>query len=801
VVSKEDAMRDLRLAVRQLARTPGFSAVAVVTLALGIGACAAIFSVVDGVLLRPLPYPRSERLVVVQETLLPRFAEFAVAPSHYLAWREQATSFESLAALHDGGYNVTTAGGPVHVAAKRVTASLFTTLQVAPALGRAFSPEEDLPGNASVAVVSHDFWMRYLGGRPEVLGETVTLDGRPFAVVGVMPPGFQIGGPADIFTPAAYGPSGVHDIGAIARLRDGVTLAEARSEMALLAERLGKTDARFGHWGVKLTAMRDFAVRDVRAALLALLGAVGLLLLVACANVANLLLARALVRSREIAVRTALGASRGQVVRQVLTESLVLALAGGAAGVLLAKAAVAALLAAMPRELPRLAEIGVDARVLGFACLLALATGVAFGVLPALHAARVDPNDVLKQGGHGAGVGRRQSRLRGGLLAAEVALALVLLVGAGLLMRSFARLQAVDPGFRPEGVLAVTLSLPESKYPTGAEQAAFAERAAASLAALPGVQAAAASQGFPFSTVVNHVFGFRIAGRPPERVPPIADAFSVTPGYFAAMGIQLRRGRLLDARDGARSPRVALINETLARRIFPDEDPIGKRIDAARAPGAPDRWHEIVGVVGDVRYARLDGQPAMQGYAPFVQAPADWGALTLVVRAPGAVSEEAIRAAIRAVDGGQAITTVRPATDWIAGSIARQRFAMLLFVVFSVVALLLAAIGVYAVMAQVVAQRTRELAIRVALGARTADVLRLVLAQGGRHVALGLAVGLATALALTRFLTSLLFGVTPHDPLTFAGVAAFLAVVALLACLLPARRASAVDPMHALRAE
>ena len=809
-------MGDLRRALRQLVRAPGFTAVAVSTLALGIGACAAIFSVVDGVLLRPLPFPGADRLVAIQETLLPRFPEFAVAPAHYLEWQKQAASFEGLAALHDASYNVTGVGADgaaIHVPAKRVTASLLATLRVQPALGRAFTADEDVPGSEQVVMVSDGFWRRHLGGDRGVLGRTLALDGRPFVVVGVMPAGFALGSPADLFTPAAYRPSGVHDIAAIARLRDGVTLDEAQAEMAVIAQRVARATGGARAWGVKLTPLRELVVRDVRRLVLALAGAAVLLLLVACANAASLLATRAIARSRELAVRVALGASRARVVRQLLAESVVLALLAASLGVLLARVAVNVLVALAPEGLPRRAEIAIDARVLAFACLVALVTGIGFGLAPALSAARVDLALVLEEGGRTASGRRRHGRLRRALTAAALAIALVLLAAAALLGRSFVQLQAVPRGFHPDGAVAVTVSLPSTRYPTGAEQSRFAERATASLAAAPGIAVAAAGQGFPLSTLVNHVFQFRIAGRPGVPDPPTADAFSVTGDYFRALGIPLRRGRLFDQHDGENAERVTVINEALARRFFPGEDPIGKLIDAVRR--GPPRWHRIVGVVGDVRYGRLDGEVPMQAYAPIRQGAADWGALTFIVRSAGAGAgagagadhdprtaaplAATIRAAIRAVDGGQAVTSIRPVAALTAASVARERFALVLFLVFSGVALVLAALGVHGVMAQSVALRTREMAIRQALGAQRRDVLRLVVGEGARIVALGLVTGVAGALSLTRLLGSLLFGVAPGDPLTVAGVAAFLAATGVCACLLAARRATAVDALAALR--
>jgi putative ABC transport system permease protein len=796
----EESWRDLGLAARLLRKSPGFTGVVVLTLALGIGASAAIFSVVDGVLLRPLAYRQPDRLVVIQETLLPQLPEFAVSPHHYFEWKKQVSSFESLAAMHDGSYNLTGPGEPVRVSAGRVTSNTFSTLGVGPALGRDFSPDEDLPGKDHVVILSHGLWLRQFGGRPDILQQTIGLDGRPFRVIAVMPPGFQLDGPLDLFTPAAYDDSWVHDIGAVGRLRAGVTLDQVRSEMTLITQRLARADPdSHTGWGVKLTAMHEARVRDVRPVLWSLLGAVGFLLLIACANVANLFLARGTVRAREIAVRTAMGASRGRVVRQLVTESVLLALIGGALGVVVARLGIDALLALAPESLPRAREIALDGRALEFTWVLAVVTGVVFGLAPALQASRVSLSEALKEGRRTATDGRRHQRLRGALVVGQVAVAVVLLVGAGLLIRSFSLLQNVHPGFRPQGALAATLSLPQSKYARGSEVSAFAERAVRQLTAIPGVEAAGACQGFQFAGIFDFVF-LDVAGRPPPPTgeAPRANVFLVTGDYFRAMGIPLLRGRLVDARDSASNPRVTVINETMAKRLFAGEDPVGRRVAVA---GRND-WVVIVGVVGDARPDRLDGVVPMQAYGALAQTHADWGALTFVVRgAAAAALPAAIRAAIRSVDGGQAVTSIRPLATLVASSLARQRFTMILFAVFSAAALLLAAIGIYGVMAYAVSQRTGEIGIRVALGARTGDILRLVFRQGGRLVALGLAVGLAGALALTRLLAAMLFGVSSHDPLTFAAIATLLSLVAVLACLIPARRAARVDPMTALRAE
>jgi putative ABC transport system permease protein len=796
-------MQDVRFAVRQLAKAPGFTAVALLTLALGIGACTAIFSVVNSVLLRPLAYPEPDRLVVIRETNLPQFPEFSVAPGQYFDWQKQATSFASLAATRGGSANLTGLGEPLRLVTQRISANYFTTLGAHPAMGRDFLPVEDAPGKDNVAILSHGFWLRQFGGRANIVNETIQLDGQSVTVIGVMPANFQPGSRTELFAPAAYTAEehenhGGHYIGVIGRLKPGVSVEQARSEMNLIAERLAKQypDTNKG-WGVKLSPMLEYAIADVRPVLFSLLGAVGFLLLIACANVANLLLARATARAKEIAVRTALGASRRRLVRQLLTESVLLAVLGGALGVLVAQWGTGALLAWAPESLPRVHEIALDSRALGFTCALALVTGIGFGLVPAFQATRLDLNEALKDGGRGSSEGGRHHRVRSALVVAEVAIALVLLVGAGLLIRSFTRLQGVNPGFQPRAAYAITLSLPQKKYTNEPQQAAFGEQATAALAAVPGVQFAGLSHVVPF-TGNDYVLGFTIAGRPAVEPAdqPSTNYYAVTPDYFKAMGIPLLRGRFFNTHDAAKAPRVAIINESMAKKYFPHEDPLGQRINVTNGP---DTWREIVGIVGDTMHYRLDGDVTVQTYEPFAQQP--YSFMTFVVRVANAAADlpVAVRTAIYSVDKDQPVASVRPLSTLLANSIARQRFTMFLFAVFSTVALVLAAVGIYGVMAFSVTQRTGEIGIRMALGAQRGDVLRLILMQGGRLVGLGLGAGLVGALLLTRFLASLLFGISPHDPLTFAAIAAVLAGIAALACWLPARRATQVDPMTALR--
>ncbi len=807
-------MNDLRYAFRQLVRAPGFSALALLTIALGIGACTAIFSVVSGVLLRPLPYPESDRLVVVRETNFPKLPEFSVAPGQYFSWVAQSRSWESLTAVRRASYNLTGRGEPQRLLGRRVTANFLRTLRVAPALGRDLSPEDEVPGHERVAIVSHGFWQRQFGGRPDVLGQTMQLDGQPFTIVGVMPASFgwvgkgvvpQPGARADLYTPAAYtaderGQHGAHYIGVFGRLKTGVTLDQARAEMTVIADRLAKQlpDTNKG-WGVKLTPMLESDVGEARPVLLALLGAVGFLLLIACANVANLLLMRATARSKEIAVRGALGAGRARIVQQLLTESVVLSLLGGLLGLAVAKGGLGALLALASETLPRAGEVSVDLSALGFSVGLALITGVIFGLVPAVQITRLDLQQTLKQGGRGSTEGVARHRLHGALVVAELAIALVLLVGAGLLMRSFVHLQRVDVGFRPENAFAVALQLSEKKYETPSQKVSFEQQASRRLAAIPGVSAVGAAHVVPLSGP-DHNLIFTIKGQPPIAPSdlPSTNYYAASGGYFQAMGIGLVRGRFFAGTDTAASEPVAIINESMSRKHFPGEDPIGRFINVT---GDSDKWLRIVGVVRDVRQYDLHSDVTEQTYEPLAQNPFEL--LTFIVRTSGGSAglPAAIRRAMYDVDRDQPIATIRPLQELVDGAMARQRFATSLFSVFSATALLLAAIGIYGVMAYSVRLRTGEIGVRIALGAGSGDVLGLVFRQGGRLLALGLAAGIAGALVLTRVLSTLFFGVSAHDPLTFAAIAALLTVTAALACLFPARRAIAIDPMTALRSE
>jgi putative ABC transport system permease protein len=786
-----------------LLKNPGFAFVAVIALALGIAANAAIFSVVNAVLLRSLPYDEPERLIVLRENKLPQFPEFSVSPGNFLDWQKQNTVFEKLAAVRGFAYNLVDTGEPERLRGARVSAGLFEMLGVKPAQGRTFLAEEDQPGHESVVILSHSLWQRRFGGDPNILGRAISLNASSYTVIGIMPPTFQFPDrETELFTPVAFDAKqaeqhGAHYISVVGRLKPGVSLAQARTEMSAIAARLAQQypDANTG-WGVMLFPMQEYESREIKPALLVLLGAVALVLLIACANVANLLLARATARQREIAIRTALGASRWRVIRQLLTESILLAIVGGSLGLLLAVWGMDLLLALAPENLPRVKGGALDIRVLGFTVFITLLTGIVFGLVPALQASRPNLNETLKEGGRGTTGGHH--RVRSSLVITEVALALVLLIGAGLLIRSFYHLQQVNPGFNPKNALAVSVSLPAKKYGEEVQQAAFFAQLTEKVSALPGVVAVGATQSLPIQG--DYVLGFNIQGRPPDAPgeEPNTNYYAVSPDYFKAMGIPLLRGRLFTERDKKDAPRVAIINETMAKKFFPNEDPIGKGINVTNGP---ERFREIVGIVGDVKQYGLDQPTTAQTYEPYLQTP--FSGMTLIVRTAGdpVALSAGVRSEVLSIDKDQPVSRIRPLEQIISESVAKQRFAMLLLGIFAMVALVLAAVGLYGVMSYAVTQRTHEIGIRMALGAQQKDVLRLVVGQGMIMALIGVGVGLAASLALTRVMTTLLFGVSATDPLTFLAIPALLAAVALGASFVPARRAMKVDPMVALRYE
>jgi predicted permease len=793
--------QDLVYAFRQMGKAPVFTLIAVLTLALGIGATTAIFSVLDAVVLRPLPYPEPDRLMRIWESN-PQTDQFSVSDPNFLDWRKESRSFADLAAIRFTTPSLTGDGEPVRLTAAAVTASLFPVFGVKPALGRTFLPEEDRPGGATqVAVLSHPLWQSRFGGDPAILGRTLRLEGRSYTVIGVMPAGFAFPDWAELWLPLAPDASADRTdkwLDVVGRLKPGIPVEQARADLDVVARRLAERHPDSNRdWGAHIIPFTEWLVGpQVTQTVLVLFSGVGLLLLMACVNVSNLLLARATVRGREMGLRSALGAGRARLIRQLLTESVLLAGCGAAAGLGVAYASVRLLRAFGPDDVPRLDQVSLDGRVLAFTLATALVTGLLFGLAPALQASRADLYALLQQGGRAAmSAGRR---LRDALVVGELAMAMMLLIGAGLMIGSFLRLQRADSGFEMDGVLTVQLELPEKEYPWERRHLFFSE-VQERVAALPGVRATGATNTAPFGSF-QPTITFSVEGREPQGEEGFlsADWRSVTPGFFHALGIPLRRGRLFTGADREGTPDVVVITQTTADRLWPGEDPIGRRI---RWGGLDGGALTIVGVVGDVRDLDIAQEPRQILFLPYQQLP--WPQMTLLIKTDGpqAGLAAAIRREIRAVDGDLPIPEVQPLRQSLSNAVATPRFRMFLFGIFAAVALVLATTGVYGVMMFAVAQRTREIGVRLALGARPWSVVGLVLRRGLLLTLLGIALGWTGAFALTRFLASLLYGTAPTDAATFAAVALLLAGVATVAGYLPARRAAAIDPRLAFSAD
>jgi putative ABC transport system permease protein len=802
--------QDLRYGMRMLLKHKSVTAIAMLSLALGIGANTAIFSLVDAVLLRPLPFHEPDRLVMVwEEASRIGFPRNTPAPANYADWKAQNQSFEDLAALRYGSYNLTDENEPEKVEAQAVTANFFPLLGVAPVRGRSFAPEEDQPEGNKVVLLSYSLWQRRFGGDPELIGKELLLDGQQHTVIGVMPSGFQfLAKETDMWLPMAFtardlANRGGHYLTVVGRLKSGVTLAQGQDDIAAITHHINEANPTPGfELGSVVISLREQLAGNVRPMLLVLLGAVGLVLLIACANIANLLLARGAARYREIAVRTALGAGRHRIVRQLLTESMLLAVAGGVAGLFIAWLSFSFLKQIIPSSMALNANVQIDAKVFGFMLLLSLFTGIIFGLTPALQAARIDLNVVLKQGGGRTGTGAGHRRLRGALVVTEIALALVLLVGAGLLIQTFLRLRALDIGVNPENVLTLRTSLPRSKYSELPKRVAFYEQVLERVRALPGVVAAGYTSAVPL-TWKGGTNGFTVEGADPQPGQD-ANTRQVSAGYMETMNINLRQGRFFDDHDDAQSQPVTIINETMARQYWPGESALGKRFKVGSIDDQVP-WITIVGIVGDIKEMGLEAPPKAEMFFPYQQLPRVlWNMpRDLTVRTTGDPLSlvAAVRQAVWSVDPAQPVSNVRTMEDILSGEVTQRRITMTLLAAFAGLALLLASLGIYGVLSYAVAQRTQEIGIRMALGANRLEVLRLVMGDGLRLAGAGVAIGLGVSLALTQLMTRLLFGVTASDPRTLAGVTLLLLTVALVACYVPARRAARVDPMVALRNE
>ena len=805
----ETLLQDLRYAFRLLPKSPGFTIVAVLTLALGIGANTAVFSVVNTVLLRPLPYPESERLVKIWSTNpnSNRWGMWTAYP-RFVDWRRHTTVFEEMATARTWVINLSGGDHPEALYGVVTSSRLFQLLRVQPMLGRAFLPEEDQRGHDHVIILSNGLWQRRFGSEREVIGRTVDLDRQSYTVIGVMPRDFRF--PPEL--PAAYGvdawlppapdPSQDERVSnnyyTYARLKPGVTLGQAQAEMDAINHGLAEKHSEDRGLGVKVVRWQQQVGSEVRPALLILLGAISLVLLIACANVANLLLARGATRQREAALRQALGAGRGRLIRQLLTESLLLAVFGGVTGLFLAHLGLVIFIRLAP-DIPRLNETTMDPHVLLFSAALTLGTGLLFGIAPALQGSKTDLQDVLKESGSRLTAGSMRARMRSILVVAEMTLALMLLAGAGLLIRSFVRVQEINPGFNAKNVLTAFVMLPPAKYPEPRRQAAFFREVMERIVSLPGVEWAGGADSAPMLS--NDAGPVSIEGHPvgPGEVEIQAERPKITPDYFHAMGIRLLRGRAFTWADNEGSPPVAIINEAAARQYWPNEQPMGKRVRLE--DGSAPVWRQVIGVVGDVRQDGLVQAGRPEVYAPLNQVPVPYMVLVVRTRSEPALFAGAVRHAVMAADNEQPLFQIQTMQQVLDDSVAGRRFQMSLLALFAAIALGLAAIGIHGLMSYSVNQRTHEIGIRMALGAKREEVLRLVVRQGMVLAMIGVALGTAGALLLTRFLSSMLYGVGVNDPMTLLSVAVLLSGVAALASFIPASRAARIDPMVALRHE
>jgi putative ABC transport system permease protein len=803
----------IRQTVRSLLKSPGFTAASIVALALGIGANAAIFSLVNTVLLRPLPYKDPSRLVMLWERVPVGGGGNDVSAADFQDWRDRSRSFEQISAVLGSSFNLTEGDHPERVSGLRVTASFFTTLGVMPALGGVFGSEEEQPGAARSVVLSDTLWRRRFGGNRRLIGQTIHLDQQAYTVAGVMPPGFEFFGlENELWAALPLEPSrtlrNYYNLEALARLKPGVTIQQARAEMDAIARQLAIDYPKTNQgWGAAVAPLQDELTGSTRLPLLVLLGAVAFVLLIACANVANLLLARAVGRQKEFAIRAALGAGRLDIIRRLLSESLLLAAAGGLFGILLAHWSIAALIALNPAGIPRLHEVAIDWNVLLFAVFVSLITGILFGLAPAAQVSKLDLNEALKEGGRGASEGRRGGRTRSLLVVAEMALAVVLLIGATLMIRTFVALENASTGFPTENLLTMNVMMPEQQYSNEQQIAADFQRVLERIQSIPGVLSAASVTNLPVGGW-NQGRAFTIEGRAPRSPGEIQGAgyLSANPGYFHTIGLTLRRGREFTMQDRLGAPDVVIISESMARRFWPDENPIGKRIICAsvqfgkRGLGSPVP-REIVGVVGDVQHVGRDPETSVEMYVPQLQNTIPFTYFVVRTSSDAARFAPAVTHGVNEVLKESPVSGVKTIEDRLAESFSRPRFQMLLLGVFGGLALLLATLGIYGVMAYSVTQRTNEIGIRMALGADARQVLALVLRHALKLALIGVALGLAGALASTRLMATLLYGVAPTDAITFAGVSILLVAVAALASFVPAWRAAQTDPASTLRSQ
>ncbi|HXS00484.1 MAG TPA: ABC transporter permease [Pyrinomonadaceae bacterium] len=800
----DSIIKDIRYGVRGLLKRPGFTAIALVALALGIGANTAIFSLVNAVVIRPLPFPDPDRLVWVYGNIRNGGSRASVSPPDFLDYRSQNKTFEQFAAsgTQPLSVNLTGSGEPERLFASAVTGNYFDTFGITPAIGRTFTIDNEKPGSDQVTVLSHAFWQKRFGGDTDIVGKTITLDSKSYQILGVMPAGVSFPQSAELWIPMSFDGDPdmkvrkAHFLRPIGRLKPGVTLTQAQADTDMIAGRLEQQfpESNTG-WNLRLLSLREQLVGGTRTMLFVLFGAVGFVLLIACANVANLLLVRAAARQKEIALRTALGASRLRIIRQMLTESLLLSILGGALGALLAVWGVQLLVTLSADSLPPTVNVTIDPNVLAFTFVISILTGLLFGLAPAFRTAKVNLIDSLKDGARGA-EGTLRNRTRSLLVVFESAIAVVLLIGAGLLVRSLIALQRVDPGFDSNNVLTLRIDLPRQKYAGEGKPAKFFEELETRISSIPGVQTVGLITELPMSGQLNDL-PFTVEGRPPVTVDQAFDADFrlVNQHYFNALHIPLLRGRNFTEQEVREGKPVTLVSQQLVDTVFPNEDPMGKRLISAIGGTA----FEIIGVVGDIRHRSLQRPPFAAMYFPTLNS----NRMNLVVRTQNDPLSivGAVRQQVQALDRDQPISAVKRMSDWVDSSVSSQRYSTTLLAAFAVLAMILAATGIYGVMSYTAAQRTHEIGVRMALGARRFDVLKLVVRQGMLLTLVGVILGLTGAFALTRVMQSLLFGVTAKDPFTFAVVAALLSAVAFIACLVPALRATRVDPLIALRYE